>query len=114
GLGFPTDAMPYVHEATYDGEIQIYVPSGSERLSGSLKDSWTELERMVLEEWVTVPPEQRRAVTVTYRLPNRPVEGGRIVYQLGVRKQASSAAVPIHLTITGPEGWRAEGTNARE
>jgi hypothetical protein len=114
GLGFSTEQMPYVHQATYEGRLQILVPEGSQRLTpGNGDEPWDDLDRTIFEQYVTVPPEGRSSTTITYRLPRRPPEGGHLRYDLVVRKQAGTAGVPLHVQVTAPGGWRISGGSGR-
>jgi hypothetical protein len=113
-LPFSTADMPFLDHATYDADVRIYAPLGSRWLSPEGEVLEPELGRAVLLERVEVPPESRRSLTVEYRLPDRRVESGRIDYDLFVRKQAGTGAIPFRLTVTAPEGWRANGSSSRE
>ena len=118
-LGFPTEQMPFVHQATYDALVRAYVPLGSERIYTGAQDEGSgdhpepDMGRTVFGDWVSVPAESEHVTTIAYRLPNRRVDDGRIQYDLLVRKQAGTTAVPLRLTVTGPEGWRASGEAGR-
>jgi len=115
GLSFSTADMPFLDQAPYDADVRIYAPLGSQRLSpGDAQNLEPELGRTVFLERVEVPPESRQSLTVQYRLPDRRVDGGRIDYELFVRKQAGTSAVPFTLTVTGPEGSRVGGSDKRE
>ena len=74
GLGFSTAEMPYLDQATYEVQLLVLVPEGSERLTpGNGDEPWKDLDRTWFEEYLTVPPESRASTTITYRLPRRPV-----------------------------------------
>jgi hypothetical protein len=114
GLGFSTANMPYVNDATYEGQLQILVPEGSKRLTpGNGDEPWDDLDRTIFEQYVTVPPESDSSTSITYRLPRRAPEGGRLNYDLFIRKQAGTAGVPIRVQVSGPEGWRVVGGSGR-
>jgi hypothetical protein len=114
GLGFSTEHMPYVNDATYEGQLQILVPEGSKRLTpGNGDEPWDDLDRTIFEQYVTVPPESSSSTTITYRLPRRAPEGGKLNYDLFIRKQAGTAGVPIRVQVSGPEGWRVVGGSGR-
>lgn len=107
GLSFSATEMPYLHQAAYSAQVRLYVPTGSRRLSiGQGQRTWSELQRTVFEEPVTAPADSRRTLTVAYRLPHRRVEARRIRYDLLVRKQAGTGAVPFRLSVVPPAGWR--------
>jgi hypothetical protein len=112
-LPFSTAEMPFLDHATYDADVRIYAPLGSQWLSPRGEVLEPELGRAVLLDRVEVPPESRRSLTVEYRLPDRRVNGGKIDYDLFVRKQAGTGAVPFTLTVVGPDGWRANGSSSR-
>lgn len=117
-LSFSTLDMPFVHQATYDADVRVYVPHGSRRLSrgtpGGGQDPGPELGRTVFQERAVVKPESRQSLTIAYLLPNRRVEPDNIRYRLFVRKQAGTAAVPLRVGVVGPAGWRASGGEGRE
>jgi hypothetical protein len=114
GLGFSTKDMPYVDRATYEVQLLVLVPEGSERLTpGNGDEPWKDLDRTWFEEYVTVPPESRASTTISYRLPRRPVEANQLRYELFVRKQAGTAGVPLRVQVIGPEGWRVKGLTGR-
>jgi len=115
GLGFRTEDMPYLHEAVYDADVQVYVPPGSRPAPGTRggKDD-LQLRRAVLQDHVVVPPGARQAITFQYRVPAPTPDAGRLRYGLLVRKQAGTDGVPVALHVTGPDGWRALDTGQRE
>ncbi|MDQ3699573.1 MAG: hypothetical protein M3442_01485, partial [Chloroflexota bacterium] len=110
GLAFSATEMPYLHQAEYSAQVRLYVPTGSQRLPHSPisqgQHTYSELQRTVFEERVTVPVDSRRSLSVAYRLPDRRVDARRIRYTLLVRKQAGTAAVPFRLAVVPPDGWR--------
>jgi hypothetical protein len=114
GLGFSTKDMPYVDQATYEVQMLVLVPEGSQRMTpGNGDEPWEELDRTWFEQYLTVPPESRASETITYRLPRRQIEGNQFTYTLMVRKQAGTEGVPLRVQVTGPDGWRVKGLTGR-
>ncbi|MFH0834108.1 MAG: DUF4012 domain-containing protein [Patescibacteria group bacterium] len=87
----------------YKSLWRIFVPLGSQKISGRLDQTFEDGARSVFGKIIEMNPGESREISLTYQLPASVLQNG--IYKLKLFKQPGSAADHFRVTVKLPPGF---------